>query len=351
MKKLFFVITLIGLLSSVKAQSYVTIPDANFVVYLQTNFATCMVGNQMDITCTALQTATIIDVSNLSINDLSGIQYFINLDILICSNNQLSSLPALPNSITTLDCGLNNLTSLPTLPNLLVSLACDYNQLTSLPALPNSIHTLYCNNNQLTNLPTLPNLQYVFYCNYNQLTSIPTLPSTIRQLVCSHNQLTSLPYLPPSLKSLECSHNNIMCFDPFPNTIYDDTVSVIGNPCTCLPNYIPAMTPATLAYPLCSAGNSNGCPIVQGLDSKITYLSENISQIYPNPTNGSFIIELNVKEKQYVELFDVTGSLVSTQFIENGKATIDANHLESGIYTLSIKGSGSIILKKMVIVK
>ncbi|MBL0054327.1 MAG: leucine-rich repeat domain-containing protein [Bacteroidetes bacterium] len=40
------------------------------------------------------------------------------------ASNQLTSLPALPNSLTTLDCYNNQLTSLPALPNSLTYLNC-----------------------------------------------------------------------------------------------------------------------------------------------------------------------------------------------------------------------------------
>jgi uncharacterized repeat protein (TIGR01451 family) len=87
---------------------------------------------------------------------------------------------------------------------------------------------------------------------------------------------------------------------------------------------------------------------------KITGLSnkeENIAALYPNPSNGSFTIELNTTEKQSIQLFDITGNMVLSQTIENGKANIDASHLAAGIYNISIKGIGSVTNKKMVIVK
>jgi uncharacterized repeat protein (TIGR01451 family) len=87
---------------------------------------------------------------------------------------------------------------------------------------------------------------------------------------------------------------------------------------------------------------------------KVTGLStkgENIAALYPNPSNGSFTIELNTKEKQSIQLFDMTGNMVLSQTIENGKANVDASHLAAGIYNISIKGNGSVTNKKMVIVK
>lgn len=75
------------------------------------------------------------------------------------------------------------------------------------------------------------------------------------------------------------------------------------------------------------------------------------SKIYPNPNNGSFTIELSTKEKQTIQLFDITGNSLLSQTIENGKGTIDASHLSAGVYNVIIKGNTSVINKKVVIVK
>jgi uncharacterized repeat protein (TIGR01451 family) len=78
---------------------------------------------------------------------------------------------------------------------------------------------------------------------------------------------------------------------------------------------------------------------------------ESIASVYPNPSNGLFTIELSTKEKQNLQLFDMSGNVVLSQTIENGKATIDANYLAAGIYNISIKGNDSVSNKKLVIVK
>jgi uncharacterized repeat protein (TIGR01451 family) len=78
---------------------------------------------------------------------------------------------------------------------------------------------------------------------------------------------------------------------------------------------------------------------------------ELLSNIYPNPNNGTFTIELNSKEKQSLQLFDITGNIILTQIIENGKGTINASNLAAGVYNICIKGTTSVINKKVVIVK
>lgn len=283
------------------SQTYVTIPDANFVSWLQTNYPSCMNGNQMDITCTNITNETSVDVSSQSISDLTGIQYFTalsnlncsdnllttlpglpanltilscdgnaltalptlpaGLEQLICYNNNLTSLPGLPGSLTTLYCLQNNLASLPALPFFMSTLDCSHNSLTGLPALPGSLTTLHCENNSLTSLPALPGGLTVFSCNNNNLTSLPALPSFLDNLECQNNTITSLPNLPSSVRHLNAANNNISCFPIFSNNLL--TISIIPNPFTCLPNYVNAMDVQTKAYPLCINGdmvnNPNGC--------------------------------------------------------------------------------------------
>ena len=140
MKKLFTLFALILCLTNLKAQ-FVTIPDANFVTWLQANVPSAMSGNQMDTTSLAVTLKAKVFVENLGITDLAGIQYFDSLKTLDCGNgdpalttnsNTISSLPNLPSTLDTLICGRNAITSLPMLPITLKDLRCYFNQLTSL---------------------------------------------------------------------------------------------------------------------------------------------------------------------------------------------------------------------------
>ncbi|MBL7934389.1 MAG: T9SS type A sorting domain-containing protein [Bacteroidia bacterium] len=233
MKKIVTLLALIVCLANLKAQTYVTIPDANFVTWLQTNIPSAMNGNQMDITSPAITSQTMIVVSNQNISDLTGIEYFTSLLYLNCENNSLTGLPILPNSLSTLRCA--------------------YNQLVTLPTLPTSLTRLYCQNNSLTSLPSLPN--------------------SLQWLRCYFNQLTSLPVLPVGLRGLDCHNNNISCFPVFPEKLISSPAiqpfDISSNPFTCLPNYILAMDNATLNYPLCISGNTltnpNGCGTGKGI--------------------------------------------------------------------------------------
>ncbi|MEY4926145.1 MAG: leucine-rich repeat protein, partial [Bacteroidota bacterium] len=169
MKTLFKKILLLALFvvcSNFTAQAqYVTIPDANFRVFLQQSYSGCFNGQGlMDTTCTAVVAAANMYCSNQGIASLEGVQYFDGLQRLYCNNNQLTSLPALPATLQYLYCYNNQLTSLPALPATLQRLYCNNNQLTSLPALPAALQYLDCDTNQLTSLPALPATLQYFYC-------------------------------------------------------------------------------------------------------------------------------------------------------------------------------------------
>ena len=168
-------LTFLLLFTSIKsAAQFVTIPDVHFVSWLNANgFSGCMNGNQMDTTCNAIVNATSLNCYSASISNLSGISHFDHLDTLICQGNQLTSLPALPNTITYLDCQGNQLSSLPTLPPAIKSIFCASNLLTTLPALPSTLTLLLCQSNQLNSLPTLPSSLSTLFCYTNQLTSRP----------------------------------------------------------------------------------------------------------------------------------------------------------------------------------
>ncbi len=73
----------IGITVNTKAQ-YVTIPDANFVTWLQTNVPSAMTGNQMDTTNSVVTSLDSVNVNNQNIADITGIQYFDSLKYFNC---------------------------------------------------------------------------------------------------------------------------------------------------------------------------------------------------------------------------------------------------------------------------
>ncbi len=257
--------------ASLNAQ-WVTIPDANFIDWLNDNCPQCLNGNQLDTTCPYILSYTIFNSSNSNIQDYTGIQYFDSLRVLNCSsstenlpalpplleylhcsNSLLNSLPELPQTLLDLSCSNNSLDSLPALPPRLTYLNCSYNSIKNLPALPNSLSVLECRSDSLSFLPPLPDSLTILWCTENQLTGLPILPPNLSELLCGNNQITTLPVFPDGLDKLECGGNlltslpalpkgltNLSCpinqltsLPDFPDSLY--TCYINDNPITCLP--------------------------------------------------------------------------------------------------------------------
>jgi len=112
----------------------VNIPDANFKAFLVANSGINTNGDTEIQVSEATAFNGIIGCYGLSISDLTGIEYFVSIQGLGCSQNQLTNLDISSNSnLQILNCGDNQLTSLDISnnPNLYF-LTCYNNYLSSL---------------------------------------------------------------------------------------------------------------------------------------------------------------------------------------------------------------------------
>lgn len=209
--------------TSLRAQNWVAVPDANFANFLANNFtnATSVISGTLHIDASHSQvlSTTSLTVSNMNISDLTGLNAFANLLQLNCSGNLLQTIPPLPPMLANLSCNNNQLGALPQLPSTLVILSCSQNALTYLPPLPTGLTTLYCSYNQLLELPALPSSLTNWNCSHNQLSFLPPLPPNITSVPCYNNLLTALPELPPNLNTLNCAHNLLQSLPTLPNSI------------------------------------------------------------------------------------------------------------------------------------
>ena len=217
-------------------------PDENFRKYVLSKFDT-----DMDNVISEYEAliVTQIWISNSSIKNLEGIQYFKNLDDLRCGNNQLTTLDLSKNTelfqlycssnqLTSLDvskntalkklyCSDNQLTSLDVSKNTrLTELDFSYNKLTTLDVSKNTALTeLSCYSNKLTSLDVSKNTRLTkLWCYYNQLTSLDVSGCTALELLrCEGNKLTSLDVSKnTTLTKLECWNNQLTSLDVSKNT-------------------------------------------------------------------------------------------------------------------------------------
>lgn len=211
------------------------IPDNNFEqALIDLGFDTPPLDN-------FVPTANIIGVSDLDLSqkniaDLTGIEDFLalknldcsdnlltnidvtqlsNLNILWCYDNQLTTLNIAQNTnLNALRCENNGLTSLNLSNNInLVDLACEGNEISSLDVTNNlNLSRFQCANNLLTTLDVSRNINLSYLsCEENQLTDLDlTTNGRLAVLLCFFNQLTQLDLSQnSSLAVLECSSNNL----------------------------------------------------------------------------------------------------------------------------------------------
>lgn len=184
-------------------------PDAKFLEYVK-QFDTDGNGS---LSQAELKKVTVIYVLGMGIKDLTGIEFFPELENLDCSENQLTWLDVSKNpKLKRLVCYENKLTSLDVSVNTsLTELHCYTNQLTSLNLGENAnLNKLNCVVNRLTSLDLSGNANLtILSCSSNLLTSLDVSNNlNLILLDCERNQLTSLNVSKNTeLDTLDCSGN------------------------------------------------------------------------------------------------------------------------------------------------
>ncbi|TNE55253.1 MAG: T9SS type A sorting domain-containing protein [Bacteroidetes bacterium] len=177
----------------------VEIPDSNFKAALLTHSSVIDSNGDGEIQVSEAQSYSgKIDVINKEINDLSGIEAFVNINRLLCSQNSLTSLDVSKNTN-------------------LIELSCSYNQLKTLDVTQNTkLLKLGCSVNQLTAIDVSKNpLLSHLYVSLNNITSLDVQNNTkLTDLSCSNNNLTSIELNNnPLLTWLEAVDNQLQAID------------------------------------------------------------------------------------------------------------------------------------------
>ncbi len=386
-----------SLSSLIGVSQNVTIPDAAFKNYLLKNVTINTNADAEIQTAEAAAFSDTIDVDNLAISNLTGIEAFTALTYLYCNYNKLTSLNVSANTaliglychnnlltslnvsvntaltylycyynqltslnvsgataLTELDCGDNQLISLNVSANtVLTKLYCTNNLLTSLNVSANTaLIVLYCYNNQLTSLNVSANTALAYlWCPYNQLTSLNVSANTaLTRLNCSSNKLTSLnvsankalTYLgcgSNQLKSLNVQNGNNVNFSGFRAT---------NNPnltCIQVDNVAWATANWRVADDEIDATASFSVNCISGIDEQNT----STFTIYPNPATTQLTLntELQIMNCQ-LRIMNTTGQLVYQSAINNPQSTIDISSFASGIYFIQLATEQGITNKKFI---
>ncbi|MFL8712843.1 cell wall-binding repeat-containing protein [Clostridioides sp. GD02377] len=195
-------------------------PDANFRAYLCTTLSiadeTALITSG---TKSQIEFMRSLDVSQKSIEDLSGINYFVRLETLMCYQNKLKSLDISKNlNLYEFDCSDNKLESLDISKNINLSfLYCSDNELESLDFSKNiELFYLDCRNNNLKSLDVSKNKKlFCIYCNNNNLKSLDVSENiALETFFCNSNELESLDVSKNiKLSILDCSSNELKSLD------------------------------------------------------------------------------------------------------------------------------------------
>ena len=200
-------------------------PDANFRKYVSENIDTDGDGKLSEA---ERQAVLSINVREMQIASLKGIQLFPNLSELDCFRNQLTSLDLTGNrGLTLVICSYNQLTALDVSRNMSLDiLECGDNQIAALDVSQNAELTeLICSGNRLTSLDLIRNAKLEWFnCADNQLTSLDVSRNTaLTHLTVSGNQLAALDVRAnTALKGLGCSKNALTALDVSRNTQLTD---------------------------------------------------------------------------------------------------------------------------------
>ena len=208
---LFTAIATIVLIAGAQAQN-VNIPDANFKAALVANAS---INTNMDTEIQVIEASVFngaINVSQLNITDLTGIEEFVALDYLDCRGNYISGLDVSANiALTYLDCSGNYLG---------FDGGNDYvYYLDTLDVSANiAITILKCNNNGLLSLNTtgLTALTYID-CSFNSRLYIAESPKAATVLYHSSSPLLNFSSN-TALTYLNCSSNALSSLDVSENT-------------------------------------------------------------------------------------------------------------------------------------
>lgn len=267
------------------------------------------------------------------IEDLTGIEAFINLTYLDVSYNKLDSLSLTEN--TALD-----------------SLYCYHNELTYLDVTHNpNLKLLWCQKNFLNgiNVSQNLNLKELDLAN-NYLASLSLNGNPVLNYVnCSNNHIDSLNLqINSDLQRIFCSHNTLSYLNVRNNNNADITTMIADNNpnLTCI--FVDDKNYAS------SAPNWQKDSTAHWVETEaecetfgVVSFPFQTLRIYPNPVRNM----LYIKAKQNLdklELFDLRGKLLLSKLLDKTNTTLKVNSLSQGVYFLKISSDQQSITRKII---
>ena len=293
------------------APCIVNIPDANFKSFLVAHTG-INTNSDSEIQCTeALAFNGMIDCSNLSILDLTGIEAFTTLTQLRCSNNSLTTLNLIQNAgLTFLDASTNGLTNLDITQN---------TALTSVSISNNNIISFNISNNTLLESISIEG---------NLLTSMD---------LSNHSFLTYLNAKSNDLTSLNVKNGNNTNFVYFWSTGNLNLICIEADDTT--------WSAANWTNIDITSSFSSSCGGTVGIDDHNKSLK---FSTYPNPNYGV----INISSERIIDeiiIYDLQGRKIKTVIPNKKTIQIDATNVKKGMYLIHLKSEKSIVRQQLII--
>ena len=283
------------------------IPDANFEQKLiDLSIDSDGVINGQMFTADAVG-VTVLDVSNLSISDLSGIEAFADLQILNCKSNLLSAIDITNNvNLINLNCFDNSLSNVDVSNNVFLEvLQCQVNPLGTLDVSTNvELVDLRCSDNGLSVLDVSNNTKLVvFFCGDNSLSVLDVNPLTSLELLnCKSNMLTSLDV------SSNLLLNNLNCFN---NGLTSLDVSINSNlqVLQCQNNPIGSL----------NVSNNTGLIDLRCNSTSITSIDlSNNNNLFVLFCNNNSLVDLDLSSNPNLDIINCSNNLLESLDLRNG---------------------------------
>jgi hypothetical protein len=339
-------------ISTLCSAQIINIPDVYFKNKLLANNSACIgssSGNCItgsadtngdgEIEVSEAQAVASLFVTAANINDLTGIEYFTNLEWLVCGYNPLTTINLTPlSNLKRLQCQNNQITAL------------DLTNLTQL-------NFLDCKNNELTSLDIShqPLLELCFASN-NHISSFDFSNNpALQRAYCSSNLETSLDFSSnPAFFDLGCRNSPNLTTIKIRNsmtqlfgaaTYYNECWDNVPNL-----NYICADSneiPALQSF-LSGCGVTQTITIDSSCPLKVVDYNLLSLKIYPNPTHNIVSFDNTSHQIEWIRVYNYLGQeLTSYNCANDNNPSVDLSNLPKGIYLVQLEGNDTISTQKV----
>lgn len=315
----------------------VNIPDPNFKAALLAD-GNINTNGDGEIQVSEAEAAVDVSVVGNNINDLTGIEAFINITFLECSDNNLTSIDVSNNpELEIFECYNNQLNSIDVSQNTaLYQFECRFNQLTSLDLSNNpNMVLLSMGNNEIMELDVANNIILVILeCTETLLESLDLSQNNdLVSLICNDND--ALSYI-----NLKNGNNENLVFDgPFPSNFENlpslETICIDDINNTALIDEITNQVGRQVDFTEeCILGTEN--------------FDFNEVRIYPVPIGDKLYIS-SVTPIVQIDVYNSLGQKVLSIAQKNPIVEVSAEKLPIGVYVVILQDTNGYVSAKKVV--